>query len=109
MSLEKNELLIEKEVLTYVENKNFYSAIVTLRNGYSRISSNCYNRTLCTLLFHFCLALGAQGHYITKATYDELMKLPLYRNISGRTPFMAATMQNRTNARLTLIERTLNL
>lgn len=87
-----NESKIVKEIRTCIEKKYFYDAISLLNRYYGSLSADSYNSTLCELLFNFCFALGVQGAYMTKKTYELLVKLPMYRNIKAQTPFMARTL-----------------
>lgn len=95
---------IYNKTLELASKKEFHNAIIDLRCAYSNCTPRGYNRALQTLLFHFCVALGAQGAYLTTRTYDALMKLPMYKEILGDKPFMASTVQKRLTNQYSLFK-----
>lgn len=83
-----------KKQYELLERKLFSDAVDNLMDCAPRITDDCYNRALNTLLFHFCVALGTTGRPMSTKTYDKLMKLPMYRNLSDGTKFMEKTMND---------------
>lgn len=76
-----------------LEKKYFSDAVDNLHAAYPRITADCYNRALNSLLFHFCIALGSSGRPMSSKTYEKLMRLPMYQNLSDGTRFMAKTRE----------------
>lgn len=80
-----------KDVFDALQKRDFRCAARLLHTRYNYLSPASYSYLLSTLLLHLVVALSAQGHYLTKETYELVTSLPLHRFDTDKTSLMERT------------------
>ena len=75
MSYDENE--ITKRIDEKIEQKQFCSALNDLHLYSCVISADCYNSTLCKILYYLCFALSRKNAFLTEETKNRLKMLSL--------------------------------
>ena len=68
-----------------LQKKYYNIAIDHLYTFYGRLSADCYNRAISSLLMSICLAQAGSSFKLTPQGYELLAKLPMYRDMSDGT------------------------
>ena len=82
---------VSKDVFDAISKRDFRLASRLLHTRYNYLSPSSYSYLLSTMLLHLVVALSAQGHYLTKETYELVTSLPLHRYDTVKSSLMERT------------------